>query len=51
MPAATPGGLPLEVPPRYYVDIDTPDDLERAAWILERTCDEIDLPDASVIPT
>jgi N-acylneuraminate cytidylyltransferase len=36
--------LPLEVPPRYHVDIDTPDDLERAAWILERTRDEIDRP-------
>lgn len=38
--------LPLEVPPRYYVDIDTPDDLERAAWVLERTRGEIDRPGA-----
>jgi N-acylneuraminate cytidylyltransferase len=38
--------LPLEVPPRYHVDIDTPDDLERAAWILERTGSEIDRPEA-----
>jgi CMP-N-acetylneuraminic acid synthetase len=38
--------LPLDVPPRYYVDIDTPDDLERAAWVLERTRGEIDLPGA-----
>lgn len=36
--------LPLEVPSRYYVDIDTPEDLERAAWVLERTRGEIDLP-------
>ena len=38
--------LPLDVPRRYYVDIDTPDDLELAAWLLERTRAEIDLPGA-----